>query len=118
MATFAELKRFGLALPGTESFEHLGQPALRANKRMFALWWAPDKTAILKLERHHQYMLFEVRPKVFTPCKVGTGTWAYVNLARLDRAELKVLVTEAWAQVVPKKISRAYSATAAVSRTR
>jgi hypothetical protein len=110
VATFAELKRFGLALPGTESYLHLGQPALRANRKMFALWWAPDKTTILKLERHHQQMLFEVRPDVFTRCKVGTGAWSYVNIGKIDRDELKALVTEAWTQVVPKKISRQITA--------
>ena len=117
MAFFADLKRFGLALPGTEFYLHLGQPALRANKKMFALWWAPDKTTIMKLERHHQQMLFEVRPEVFTRCKVGTGTWSYVDISKLTCGELKSLVTEAWAQVVPKKLSRVHAASNGFSRT-
>lgn len=118
MATFADLKRAGLALPGVEFHRHLGQPALRANKKMFALWWPPDKATILKLERHHQTMLFDVRPNVFAPCKVGTGIWSYVNIAKLDRAELMAFVAEAWTQVVPKKLSRAYAARVSVSQTR
>jgi hypothetical protein len=108
MASFAELRRFGLALPGVKEHPHMGQPSLRANGKMFALWWAPEKTTIMKLERHHQDMLFEVRPKIFTPCKVGTGRWSYVEIAKLDRTELKDLVVEAWSQVVPRKTVAAF----------
>ena len=116
MASFAELKRFGLALPGVEEYRHLGQPALRANARMFALWWPPEKTTIMKLEREHQHMLFEVRPEVFAPCKVGTGTWSYVDIGKLTPRELKALVTEAWMQVASKTQSRAFLALRSVWR--
>ncbi|HUJ45539.1 MAG TPA: MmcQ/YjbR family DNA-binding protein [Rhizomicrobium sp.] len=109
MATYADLKQFGLALPGAEFFHLMAQPALRANGKTFALWWPPDRTTILKLEREHQVMLFEVRPDVFTPCKVGVGgVWSYVEIEKLGRSELKTLVTEAWVQVVPKKTSRGF----------
>jgi hypothetical protein len=110
MATFAELRRFGLSLPGVREHLHMGQPSLRAHGKMFVLSWPPEKTTIMKLERHHQDMLFEVRPEIFTPCKVGTGRWSYVKISALDSAELRALVVEAWAQVVPKKISRAFFA--------
>jgi len=116
MATYADLKRFGLVLPGAEFFHLMAQPGLRANRKTFALWWPPDGTTILKLEREHQVMLFDVRPDVFTPCRVGVGgVWSYVEIAKLDRAELKALVTEAWAQVVPKKMTRAFFAASQAS---
>lgn len=109
MATYADLKRFGLSLPGAEFFHLMGQPALRANRKTFALWWPPDRTTILKLDREHQVMLFDVRPDVFAPRKVGVGgVWSYVEIAKLDRAQLKSLVNEAWTQVVPKKTSRVF----------
>jgi hypothetical protein len=110
MATCADLKRFGLALPGTEYFLLMQQPALRVNKKMFAMWWAPDRRAVMKLERGHQTMLFEVRPKVFSPCPVGTGLWSYVEVEKLDRAEMKDFITEAWMQVAPKMMCRAFLA--------
>ena len=113
MARFAELRTFGLALPDVVEHPHMGQPSLRAWGKMFALWWEPNRTTIMKLEREHQVMLFELRPEAFTPCKVGTGTWSYVDITPLARAELKALVTEAWAQVVPKKLSRAVLAACA-----
>jgi hypothetical protein len=110
MATCAELKRFGLALPGAEFSLLMKQPTLRVNGKLFAMWWEPDKRAVMKLERGHQTMLFEVRAKIFSPCPVGTGLWSYVEVAKLDRAELKDLVTEAWMQVAPKKMVCAFPA--------
>ena len=61
---------------------------------------------ILKLDKGHQELLFEIRPEVFSKCRVGTGYWSYVALDQLDEAELADLVLEAWASIVPKKISR------------
>ncbi len=120
MAKYADLERFGLALPGVIQVAHMGQLSLRAHNRMFALWWAPERTTILKLDRDHQHMLFEVRPDVFAPCPVGTGVWSYVEIGKLTSAELKALVTEAWAQVAPKKVSRVFLAAqgALVRKTR
>jgi hypothetical protein len=62
----------------------------------------------MKLERHHQELLFEVRPEVFSPMIAGRLRWSFVDTAELDDAEAVELVREAWAQVVPKKLSRAY----------
>jgi hypothetical protein len=57
MATFAQLRRFGLELPGVNEHPHMGQPSLRANGKMFALWWEPNRTTIMKRDRDHQDML-------------------------------------------------------------
>jgi len=61
---------------------------------------------ILKLDKGHQELLFEVRPEVFSKCRVGTGYWSYVELDGLEDGELEDLVLEAWASIVPKKVSR------------
>ena len=47
-----------------------------------------------------------MRPETFSKCRVGTGYWSYVELDRLDDAELADLVREAWSTIVPKAISR------------
>jgi len=60
----------------------------------------------MKLDRGHQELLFEVRPETFQKCKVATVYWSYVELAHLDAAELAELVREAWAQIVPRNVSR------------
>lgn len=82
------------------------QPALRAGGKMFAVWWPPDKSLVLKLPRDQLTMLFEVRPDIFSPHKVGTGYWADVKLHKLSPAEMKDLLTPAWATVAPKTLQR------------
>ena len=73
-------------------------------KKTFAL--VLDGRAILKLDKGHQELLFEIRPETFQKCPVATLYWSYVELDHLDETELADLVREAWAQVVPKKVGR------------
>ena len=73
-------------------------------KKTFALGW--NDRVVLKLDKPHQELLFEIRPETFQKCPVATGYWSYVEIGRLDDAEFADLVREAWAQVVPKKVSR------------
>ena len=73
-------------------------------KKTFALHW--NDRVILKLDKGHQELLFEVRPETFQKCPVATGYWSYVEIDRLDEAELAALVREAWSTIVPKKVSR------------
>ena len=109
MATFDQLRDFALTLPQAAEVEYRGDPWLVVRKKTFALWSKATGRAIMKLEREHQHMLFDLRSDTFTPCKVGTGgVWSYVDVAKLTRKEVEALALEAWTQVVPKKISRAY----------
>ena len=109
MATFGQLRDFALTLPEAVEVEYRGDPWLVVRKKTFALWSSASGRAIMKLEREHQQFLFDVRSDTFTPCKVGTGgTWSYVDVAKLTTKEVEALALEAWTQVVPKKLSRAY----------
>ncbi|MBU1376384.1 MAG: MmcQ/YjbR family DNA-binding protein [Alphaproteobacteria bacterium] len=110
MADIHDLRRLALALPGAHEVTYKGAPWFNVGKKTFAL--APSDKAsagrvILKLDRAHQELLFEVRPETFQPCKVATVHWSYVALGDVDEAELAALVREAWAQIVPKAVSRA-----------
>ena len=110
MATFAQLRDFALTLPEAVEVEYRGDPWLVVRKKTFALWSSASGRAIMKLEREHQHMLFDIRSDTFTPCKVGTGgVWSYVDVVKLTRKEVEALTLEAWTQVVPKKLSRAYA---------
>lgn len=104
MPTFDDVRRLALALPGAHEVIYKGQPWLNVGKKTFALRW--NDRCVLKLDKAHQELLFEIRPETFSKCPVATSYWSYVELDHLDDAELESLVREAWAQVVPKKISR------------
>lgn len=69
-------------------------------KKTFAL--ILDGRVILKLDRAHQELLFEIRPETFRRFPVATVHWSEIAIGDLDDAELVELVREAWAQVVPK----------------
>ena len=63
---------------------------------------------IMKLASAHQELLFEARPDVFQPMIAGALRWSFVEIEALEPDEAVELVREAWAQSVPKKVSRAY----------
>jgi hypothetical protein len=65
---------------------------------------------VMKLFPPHQELLFEARPEVFRPFANAAMRWAFVDIGALDLDEAGELVREAWAQVVPKKVSKAYFA--------
>ena len=104
MATLDDLRRLSLALPGAEEVTYKGDPWFNVGKKTFALF--VRGRAILKLDKPHQELLFEIRPDTFEKCPVATVYWSYVALGRLDEPELAELVLESWANVVPKKMSR------------
>lgn len=119
MATLDDLRRLALELPGAHEVTYKGDPWFNVGKKTFAL--APgddaaDGRAILKLDRAHQALLFEIRSETFQPCKVATVHWSYVRLAHIEPAELSALVREAWAAVVPKRVSAPVLAAAASKR--
>jgi hypothetical protein len=107
MADFRQLRDVALSLPGVDEGVHRGGPAFRVAGRTFALWWAEGGRTIMKLSAPHRELLFEIRPDVFQPCRVGVGTWRFVDLAKVEDNERPDLVIEAWSTVVPKRVSRA-----------
>ncbi len=91
-------------MPGAHEVTYRGDPWFNVGKKSFAL--RLNGRVILKLDKDHQDFLFEVRPETFQKCRVATSFWSYVEIDRLDQAELADLVREAWSMIVPKKVSR------------
>ena len=94
-----------LALPGVrEDRDGLGERAFRVGRKGFVQTWRGR--VVMKLDRWRQELLFEARPDVFSPMNAGRLRWAWVETDTLDIDEIADLVTEAWRQVAPKKVSR------------
>jgi hypothetical protein len=108
MATWDDIRAAALALPGAWENDMPGWPAFQVGRKGFV--HASRGRIIMKLDRNHQELLFEARPDVFTPYVAGALRWSWVKIEALDADEVAGLVREAWRQVVPKKISRAYFA--------
>ena len=105
---YAAIKRLALTLPGVSEQGHRHGPWFVVGKKAFALYWDKEERWILKLPKHQVMMLIEVRPEVFSPMKSGSMLWIYVDVEKLDRAELRDYLTAAWRSVVPKKISQQF----------
>lgn len=110
MASVEALRTLALALPEAAERTGYGEPDFHVRGKSFALRW--QGRTIMKLDRAHQELLFEIRPETFRPYKVATVHWSQVELEHLDEAELKTLLIEAWSTVAPKRLSAALPAEA------
>jgi len=88
----------------SETYFH-GEPWLTVGSKGFVQMWRGR--VMMKLEKGHQELLFEVRREVFSPMVAGRLRWSWVAIEALEADEAAALVHEAWTQVVPKKVSRA-----------
>ncbi|MGH6956031.1 MAG: MmcQ/YjbR family DNA-binding protein [Caulobacteraceae bacterium] len=107
MATWDDVRAAALALPGAGETQFHGEPWFTVGSRGFVQAWRGR--ALMKLEKGRQELLFEARPEVFSPMVAGALRWSWVEIEALDAEEVASLVQEAWAQVVPKKVSRAFA---------
>ena len=104
------LRQIAIALPQVEERDHFGTPSWRIDGKIFAQMAQAQtaNTAILKLPRARQDILFEVRPETFTPAVWGRLVWCTINLDRIETGELAALVRSAWLEVAPKRLAAAY----------
>ena len=102
MTRCTEIREAALALEGVEEKAHFGTPSWRVGGKMFAEASADGSTAILKLSKLHQEILFETRPQTFTPAIWGAIRWCRIALDGVAADELKELVREAYDEVVRK----------------
>jgi hypothetical protein len=108
MASLDDIRRAALALPGVVEGDMMGEVAFKVGRKGFVHAWRGG--IFMKLDKHRQELLFEVRPDVFRPMVVGAMRWSWVEIAALDAEETAELVREAWTQIAPKKVSRALTA--------
>jgi len=104
-AKYAAIQRLALSFPGASEQGHRHGPWFVVGRKVFALYWDKEECWILKLPQHHVMMLIDVRPEVFRPMKSGSLLWIYVDVEKLDRAELRDYLTAAWRTVAPKGIA-------------
>ena len=108
MATWDDIRAAASPLPGAKETYWYDAPLFQVGSKGFVQTYRGR--VIMKLDKNHQELLFEARPDVFTPFRAGALRWSWVDIAALGPDEIADLVREAWTQVVPKKVSRAYAA--------
>jgi hypothetical protein len=114
---FALIRKIALSFPQAQEVTYKGTPWFNIGTKTFALC-ATDNRWIFKLPHHQEMMLFDTRPEIFAPMRAGRLLWSYVEVERLDTAELRDLLEAAWRMVAPKALQKAYDTGRAPSGTR
>ena len=74
--------------------------AMSRDERMMGFAFPKDERAALVASEPHKFLLPRESDMRYN--------WVVVRLDEIDQQELRELVEEAWAMVVPKKVSAAY----------
>jgi hypothetical protein len=104
-----EFRAIALALPEAVEEPHFDRPSFRVRKRIFATLRPGEGLAVLKLSRLAQEALVASDPQAFAVTPWAHQGWTSVDLRRVDAAELRELVAEAWAEVAPKRLVAAFA---------
>ncbi|MEU7826498.1 MmcQ/YjbR family DNA-binding protein [Catellatospora sp. NPDC049133] len=112
---YEQVRDWVLALPGGAEVmvEEWGHPTLRVGDKMFASGMPGSDTMSVKASKEEQAALLAAAPEVYSAAAyVGRFGWVRVELSRVDPAELRELVVEAWRRTAPKKLVKQYDAQA------
>jgi hypothetical protein len=111
MVTFADAQRIVAGLPDADEVfvAEWGHPTFRVRGKMFAAGAPDSPTMSVKASKEDQAELVAARPDVFEPAAyVGRYGWVHVQLSKVDEAELRELLVEAWRRTAPKRVVTAY----------
>ena len=105
----ATVRRLALALPEAEERETWGEATFRVRNRIFVMLVEGERHAWVKASRIEQEAVLGSEPEIFFhPPYVGGHGWIGVRIAKVDRQEMRELVTEAWRMTAPKRLVRAF----------
>jgi hypothetical protein len=102
---FDTLRQMALGLPETEERTAWGTPAFYVREKMFARQHEDGDHVAIKVDRGEREALVASDPDTFviTP-HYQRHPWVLVKLARVDPAELRELLIEAWMLSAPKRL--------------
>ena len=113
MPDWNDVVEIGLGFPGVEVATSFGTPALKAGKRgmLCRLRTGPDALVLRVADMGEREALLQGQPEAFftTPHYDGYP-YVLVRLAKVDPAELRELIEEAWRIRSPKRVVAAFDA--------
>ncbi len=101
--TQEEARLFALSLPEAHEHAHFGRPDLRVRNKIFATLPEDGRSVNLKTTPASLDELVSIAPETFRD--VWGGRWVGVDLATVDPAFLRELITEAWRLAAPKRLA-------------
>ena len=111
MVTLEEVRTVASALPRTTEAVVRGRVKFRVGRIVY-LAFSRDETLMgFGFPKEWRDALVESEPEKFMLPRPSDlrYNWAVVRLEHIDAAEMRELVIDAWAMVVPKKLSAAYA---------
>lgn len=110
MATWDDVRRLLMALPGVEEGGHFGQPAYRVAGKQFAGKSRTGNALIVHLDPDDQRHLSAMHPDFIAPvsggkreAKAAAAGWTVVEIELCDAALLSDIVKWARSEVAPKR---------------
>jgi hypothetical protein len=112
MVTVGDVLTFATALPRTTEGLVRGSVKLRVGRIVYASFSRDGSIMGFAFPKEWRDALVESEPEKFLLPEGGDlrYNWVLVRLAALDEAEMRELVLDAWAMVVPQSVSAAYAA--------
>lgn len=110
MATAADVRRLVAALPGAAEKPAWGQPCFRVRDKIFASLDTDETVLGFSIDRDERTALIAAEPDTYF-VKAGHDDryhFARAHLARLDEAELREVLTDAWRRIAPAAAVRAF----------
>ena len=110
MVTIDDVRRVALSLPRTEEHVTQGRIKLRVGRIVYIAFSRDETTMGFAFPKEWRAALIDGEPGKFhmpEPADVRYN-WVCVQMAAIDRTEMRKLVTEAWRMVVPKSVAAAH----------
>ena len=111
MAAIDQVRSVALTLPRSYEAFVQGRVKFRVGRIVY-LAFSRDETLLgFAFPKEWRDALVETEPEKFMLPRQSDlrYNWAVVRLAAIDEAELRELVVDAWAMVVPKSVAAAYA---------
>jgi hypothetical protein len=110
MVTIEDVRAFAMGLPRTTEGLVRERVKFRIGRIVYVAFSRDETLMGFAFPREWREVLVDSEPDKFM---MPTGgdlryNWVVVRMAAIDEAEMRELVLDAWAMVVPKKVAAAY----------
>jgi hypothetical protein len=113
VVTLEEVRSFALELPRTTEAIVRGRVKFRVGRIVYVAFSRDETRMGFAFPKEFRDALVEAEPEKFVLPGASDlrYNWVVVRLAAIDAVEMRELVLDAWAMVVPKRVAASYSET-------
>jgi hypothetical protein len=111
VVTLDDVRSFAIGLPRTTEALVRGRVKFRVGRIVYLAFSRDEARMGFAFPKEWREALVETEPEKFMMPESSDlrYNWAVVRLAAIDEAEMRELVLDAWAMVVPKRVSAPYA---------